>query len=292
MSLHSAHGGGYRCFECVKAYSKSEERIKATRERLNAKYAQDPGYREQVKAKAREYEAKRRQQEADDPRKRENRLRAKRERQRRIRARWVAKGLTTNGTPWTIRRHDPEQSALIRWLRAPKVSATVARLVWRQQMDYWRQHPEEKRDMRRAAVSAQARLDYWRHPHIALRNREKSKRRKAQKRRLSLVVQVSDRDLRARLILEFGGQCAYCQRDISVKTLELEHFIPISKGGTHTLGNLLPACFECNRGPDGKWDSDPEEWYKAQPFYSEARWRKILKVLGLKTKQVGQLSLV
>lgn len=29
---------------------------------------------------------------------------------------------------------------------------------------------------------------------------------------------------------------------------EVDHIIPISKGGTSDMGNLITACFDCNRG--------------------------------------------
>lgn len=31
-------------------------------------------------------------------------------------------------------------------------------------------------------------------------------------------------------------------------TLEVDHKVPFSRGGTHSLGNLWTLCFECNRG--------------------------------------------
>lgn len=30
--------------------------------------------------------------------------------------------------------------------------------------------------------------------------------------------------------------------------LEVDHIIPISKGGTSDMGNLITACFDCDRG--------------------------------------------
>ncbi len=42
--------------------------------------------------------------------------------------------------------------------------------------------------------------------------------------------------------------CQYCGRKTPEVILELEHIIPISKGGTDELDNLTTSCFECNRG--------------------------------------------
>jgi 5-methylcytosine-specific restriction endonuclease McrA len=42
----------------------------------------------------------------------------------------------------------------------------------------------------------------------------------------------------------FGHCCAYCRR--RMKRLEQDHVIPISKGGWHFSGNIVPACRSCN----------------------------------------------
>lgn len=38
--------------------------------------------------------------------------------------------------------------------------------------------------------------------------------------------------------------CCYCG---SVGVVEIEHVLPISRGGRHSIGNLAPACRDCNR---------------------------------------------
>ena len=42
--------------------------------------------------------------------------------------------------------------------------------------------------------------------------------------------------------------CQYCGRKTPEVILELEHIIPVSKGGTDELDNLTTSCFKCNRG--------------------------------------------
>lgn len=81
--------------------------------------------------------------------------------------------------------------------------------------------------------------------------------------------------------------CAYCGASLAHR--QTEHFLPISKGGTHVLSNILPACRRCN---SSKLNHDPETWYRAQPFFTEQRWRTILRALGKQRVPVGQLSLV
>jgi len=50
--------------------------------------------------------------------------------------------------------------------------------------------------------------------------------------------------------------CAYCG---SKKQITLDHVIPISRGGTHSIGNLLPACKSCNSKKHAKFIT---EWKK------------------------------
>jgi 5-methylcytosine-specific restriction endonuclease McrA len=42
---------------------------------------------------------------------------------------------------------------------------------------------------------------------------------------------------------EYFNRCVYCGK---VKKLELDHIIPISKGGAHEIINAVPACRTCN----------------------------------------------
>lgn len=41
-----------------------------------------------------------------------------------------------------------------------------------------------------------------------------------------------------------GGACAYCGS--TVGPFSIDHVVPVSRGGTHDLGNLVVACRRCN----------------------------------------------
>lgn len=84
----------------------------------------------------------------------------------------------------------------------------------------------------------------------------------------------------------FEHSCTYCG---SIEKLTLDHFLPISKGGSDCLGNLIPACGQCN---SSKYNKDPLMWYKSQPFYSMKRWRQILKALGKTEANYAQIPLL
>lgn len=54
---------------------------------------------------------------------------------------------------------------------------------------------------------------------------------------------------------EFDYRCAYCGR--KTKKLTADHYIPLSKGGTNYIDNIVPACIKCNKH---KWDKDPSQF--------------------------------
>nr|ABP46368.1 HNH endonuclease [Mycolicibacterium gilvum PYR-GCK] len=50
-----------------------------------------------------------------------------------------------------------------------------------------------------------------------------------------------------------NGLCRYCEFPAS----EIDHIVPVARGGGNDLANLVPACRECN---SEKRDLLPEEW--------------------------------
>lgn len=56
---------------------------------------------------------------------------------------------------------------------------------------------------------------------------------------------------------EFDHCCAYCGiKETYLNKLTIDHFIAISKGGPHTLFNLVPACRSCNAKKHNKHPFD------------------------------------
>lgn len=63
---------------------------------------------------------------------------------------------------------------------------------------------------------------------------------------------VSDA-LRFEILERDNFTCQYCgHKDITKRTLEVDHIIPVSKGGPTTKDNLITACNRCNRGKGAK----------------------------------------
>lgn len=57
----------------------------------------------------------------------------------------------------------------------------------------------------------------------------------------------------------FGRRCAYCGAQTKVPVLE--HVVPLSRGGTDTIDNVVPSCMSCNRR---KGRRTPFEWLKSE----------------------------
>lgn len=49
---------------------------------------------------------------------------------------------------------------------------------------------------------------------------------------------------RAKVLAKLNGRCAYC--GVRPKRVHVDHIVPMSKGGSSGLDNLLPACEQCN----------------------------------------------
>ena len=81
----------------------------------------------------------------------------------------------------------------------------------------------------------------------------------------------------------FNKSCAYCgvKQETHIKhknqRLHQDHFIPLSKGGTYTVDNIVPACGNCN---PSKGDRDFFEWYPQKDFYNKDREDKIINYLN------------
>jgi len=135
---------------------------------------------------------------------------------------------------------DPErQRAYAReWIKRNPVKARIAMRKWR------RNHRDKS--------IANHRLDYQRHREKRLAQTTDYHRNHPE------VGKASGHNYRARkaaaegsftaaqwlaLVEAHEGRCAYCG---NVRPLEPEHKIPLSRGGSNDISNIVPACRRCN----------------------------------------------
>lgn len=95
------------------------------------------------------------------------------------------------------------------------------------------------------------RMRRYRQEHLAeiqARNREWQRNHpeydhaKAVRRRGQIAKPLNPLDW-SKLKAFWGHRCAYCRR---TEPLTQDHITPVSKGGEHTLSNIVPACQSCN----------------------------------------------
>ncbi|MEM2455609.1 MAG: HNH endonuclease, partial [Candidatus Bathyarchaeia archaeon] len=74
------------------------------------------------------------------------------------------------------------------------------------------------------------------------RQLEQTKQRRTKKRK------ALSKKLRYLIMERDGFKCCICGRTAKETKLEVDHKIPVSKGGTDSLDNLWTLCIDCNRG--------------------------------------------
>jgi len=126
-------------------------------------------------------------------------------------------------------------------------STKETRLDWQRQ--YYANNRESRdsyntqyRRSNNAYINEKARYRWHANPE-----RSKAWSRAKNQRRRALLAQadvrtVSERDWH-RLCERYRWSCAMCGER---RKLTVEHIIPLSRGGRHSIGNLLPLCSSCN----------------------------------------------
>ena len=104
--------------------------------------------------------------------------------------------------------------------------------------DWWKEHP----DKRKLVVSQYE----SRHPEIKQARKARYRSRLVNAKGSYTVEEWRER------VLQFSSRCAYCGK--KSKSLTPDHYVPLSKGGTNSIDNIIPSCLKCNQN---KWSSDP-----------------------------------
>lgn len=175
-----------------------------------------------------------------------------------------------HGLPYTP-LPDAETRSMRKAVRRAGQFPTVADLVAQQQSQHWLSNPEDKRHCCNPWSRQAARYRYLVDQSYRLYHRQKAKHYKAM-RRGNVAELISGERLLQRW-KQFDCCCAYCGTpEHQSAELEIEHIVPISKGGPHLLSNIVPACARCN---DSKGSKDVETWMRQQPFFDVDRFSKI-----------------
>jgi 5-methylcytosine-specific restriction endonuclease McrA len=203
----------------------------------------------------------------------------------RKRAEYIAEKRKREGRPSRAKHSDGWHS--LRRLHAAIKRAgkypTVSQLVRQEQLRHWREHPADRAQYLKDEAIRKSRWLFMTSLEHRLYHRAKSKARKVAQRG-GTPHHLSPTQLWRRWC-DFDHSCAYCGAS---GDLEVEHVVPISKGGEHHLGNIVPACHRCN---SSKLSKDAWSWYKAQPFYEDWRWHNIKSILNKSKPMTQQINL-
>ncbi len=115
---------------------------------------------------------------------------------------------------------------------------------------------EKNRDI----LSTKSKNYYTQHKEkIASKNKEykNTSRGKAVKKNseFNRRTKEKDGDVTTQQLLEFQNNakvCYWCNKSLKNKKTHIDHYEPLSKGGLHTLSNLVVSCSKCNLTKNAK----------------------------------------
>lgn len=104
----------------------------------------------------------------------------------------------------------------------------------------------------REAVAEYRRAYYAANPHVHWASKYRTR---ARAYGFPIVVEEFTK---ADVVTMYGDYCTYCETGAFE---HLDHFVPVAKGGPHTLENARPSCGACNRA---KGEMSGDEWEQRQ----------------------------
>jgi 5-methylcytosine-specific restriction endonuclease McrA len=122
------------------------------------------------------------------------------------------------------------------------------------------------------------RARYHLDPSFKARELERAARRHAQEHGARLTSDGSLTPAVVQRLFAEAKHCPYCTLPMSPRRKTLDHIVPRTRGGWHSISNALVCCYSCN---SSKADSTPEAWLGKLP--SERRhevqrlWRRIMR---------------
>ena len=80
------------------------------------------------------------------------------------------------------------------------------------------------------------------------------------RRRLAFYTKNSFKITKKEVARLYGSPCFYCGTNHNI---QIDHAMPIARGGKHSIGNLLPACKKCNQSKHSKTIMEFRVWMDA-----------------------------
>lgn len=153
---------------------------------------------------------------------------------------------------WRDANREKVRQSQRRWFLANRGQADAASAKWRAEnpekyTEYQKKWSAENKDK----INSKAKRYYDSNKEICI---ERSNLQ-SHARRSALKGDIFPIALWRQLTKWFGDWCPYCGE--SNKKLTVDHVVPISKGGTNSIENLIPCCGSCN---SSKGNKSMEDW--------------------------------
>lgn len=117
--------------------------------------------------------------------------------------------------------------------------------IRQRQREYVRKNPEKIRnyiERNKNVIRSRQKLQRQT-PEFRIKNRANSHRRRAMKKKCACTATKEQ----VRMLLIRARRCYYCNRRFGKQLPPtVDHVVPISTGGPHSIDNLLVACKSCN----------------------------------------------
>lgn len=105
-------------------------------------------------------------------------------------------------------------------------------------------------------------------PSKHTRNTRSTRSTRRAKRRLLREQQAAGEFTDEQFLYKFrnfyGGRCYYCGKSLIEKNVQKEHRVPLVRGGTNYLSNIVPSCWECNRKKNIMTETEYREKYNVK----------------------------
>jgi len=75
-------------------------------------------------------------------------------------------------------------------------------------------------------------------------------------RRRSLTKQGDVTNIQLLELQQNAKVCYWCKCLLKNVKVHIDHYVPLSKGGLHTLSNLVVSCSKCNLSKEAKLPND------------------------------------
>ena len=97
--------------------------------------------------------------------------------------------------------------------------------------------------------------------------------------------------VRERVFRIYGRRCYYCPATEEEAFIEIDHIVPLARGGDNEFLNLLPACETCNRSKGIKTMGEWLEEKRARRETLRAEWQEVdEQIRAIEATRMGVLT--